>query len=367
MGRHRHLLRPRSSARLGREHLSGCGAVFQIGRLAEPVVDPIQHPGLRPASEVDVFVGVAIAPDDVARARSIDVDEARAALQRRGRRIGNRVPRGRPRHAVDVEPDVDRVETNRDDVVEAVAVDVVETKLVGVRADEERRLRHRDVAALRERAAGAVVQCARSPEPIAATGPILDVAFAQPNDVDEPVAVHVAEAHVVVAEPNGGSCPWDARRLRLVRDRRAERARPGRDAELAIAERMTPEREERLHLGPGAVDHVDEAVAVDVHDLGVEALLLEVDLRTLLRRRGDGSPLPRPRTILVLRSVDGVVLHERHVEQVDDAVAVEILSETLELSSEMIPALAPRTPCTAMSCAAEKRSLVPPLPLKKTA
>jgi hypothetical protein len=96
-------------------------------------------------------------------------------------------------------------------------------------------------------------------------------------------------------------------------------------SELAVAAGVPAQREERLVFGPRAVDDVDQAIAVDVHHAHLMPVRLEVDLRILRRRRGDLTSDPVPHEPGALRRVNGVLLDARHVKQVHDAVAVDVL------------------------------------------
>src|SRR5690606_34144054 len=85
-------------------------------------------PGAFAAGNVDVAIVFGVAPDDVARARAIDVDQAHA-IGVGGARGGvvDDVPIG-PALAVYVEINVDFVEAHLDQVGQAVAVHVVQAQ-----------------------------------------------------------------------------------------------------------------------------------------------------------------------------------------------------------------------------------------------
>src|SRR5204862_793123 len=140
--------------------------------------------------EIDVFVFLAVAPHDVARARAVDVHQAHAVGVRwAGRRLVDDVARG-PALAVHVEPHVDGVEPYLHQIIQAVAVDVVHAQ---GRALDVRLIRggcHGDVALVAKAAGRTIVELPGAPKAVAATRPIAHVAATKPHDVLDPVAVH---------------------------------------------------------------------------------------------------------------------------------------------------------------------------------
>src|SRR5262249_38729398 len=143
-----------------------------------------------------------------------------------------------PARTIDVEPNVDGVVTDLDEVVQAVAVDVVDAEGAALDVGVEGTRAHLEVAIARESLAGAVVAEAGGPNAVAAAGPISDVTAAHAHDVLDAVAVHVGEVDVAVAEVDGRAACGDAGAHGIVGDLRGDGAGADGAAELAVAVRV---------------------------------------------------------------------------------------------------------------------------------
>src|SRR5260370_31333128 len=95
-----------------------------------------QDPRSQAVGQVHVQVVAPLPPEDVARARAVDVHKTRFLEPKwplRWLDPLDGVWLGRPADAVDVGPDIDRVEAKLNEVVQAVPIDVVQAKAPAVR------------------------------------------------------------------------------------------------------------------------------------------------------------------------------------------------------------------------------------------
>jgi hypothetical protein len=154
-------------------------------------VDHLQEPRPLAAREVEETIVARVSPDDVPRARAVQVCEPDAIVEVwMRRRICDDVP-VRPAVAAVVEPDVNVIEANLHEVCRAVSVDVSEMETLGANA-KQRTILHHDLTVVAEASARALPR-ALAPHAGASTGPVRNVTTAQVHDVLKTVAVHVGE------------------------------------------------------------------------------------------------------------------------------------------------------------------------------
>jgi hypothetical protein len=94
--------------------------------------------------------------------------------------------------------------------------------------------------------------------------------------------------------------------------------------ELSVTARITPEREEGLQLGARAAHDVDETVDVHVDHAREQCIAGEVDVGVERAGGLDVAPLPEPSAVTLLERVDRILARQRHVQQVDCRVAVDV-------------------------------------------
>ncbi len=170
----------------------------------------------------------------------------------------------------------------------------------------------------------AVIAQARAEIAIPAPRPVADIAPLQAHDVHQPVAVHVGELGLRVAQPDRRPRPGHAGHHRIVGELGGDRRRPAAIPELPMAPGQPAQGEVRLILGPGADQDVHQAVGVDVHHLDIHRVLTEIDLGILPRGRLDAATHPAPAPRPLLGVVDGVFLDPRHVQQIDPTIPIQI-------------------------------------------
>ncbi len=287
-----------------------------------------EHPRPPPARQIHVAVAAALAPKDVAGSGPVGVDQAHL-LDPQGplRRLhpSDNVWIGRPAHAVDVEPHVHRVEANLHEVIQAVAIDVVQANTAPVDAGVLGGAAHLDERVFCK-SAGAASERPRSPRAIATSRPIPDIALLDVDDVLQAVAVHVGQVNGRVAEAHGnaGSDERHARRHELQRQFGRPRPRPRCRTKVAVASGIAAQRKEGLHLGAGRAHDVDEAITVGVEHVDVRRVFAQVEVRVLEGGCGDRSTRHEPIVSNPLWRVDRVRLHCRLVQPVDRSVAVDV-------------------------------------------
>src|SRR5262245_2192577 len=143
-----------------------------------------------------------------------------------------------PRDAIHVQPNVDVLKSNLHQVIEAVAVHIIDEHRLRIDVRILRAIGHLYGLVLAERYSRATIAWSRSPEAIAPPRPVLNVALVQANNVDQPIAVHVTEPDVGIAELHWQSRPWNAGCNRIIGDGRRSRASPRSVTELAVTVRI---------------------------------------------------------------------------------------------------------------------------------